>query len=82
MRAAGELRTALDQLAKEVREQRGLDFHVRLGINTGNVLVRDAGTLEEQLTGTAVNLAKRFEERPEPGRSSSARRRTGWWPTP
>ncbi|HEU4899209.1 MAG TPA: AAA family ATPase, partial [Actinomycetota bacterium] len=62
VRAAGELRTALDQLAKEVREQRGLDFHVRLGINTGNVLVSDAGTLEEQLTGTAVNLAKRFEE--------------------
>src|SRR5215204_7452327 len=62
VRAAGELRTILDELAKEVREQRGLEFHVRLGINTGNVLVRDAGTLEEELTGTAVNLAKRFEE--------------------
>jgi class 3 adenylate cyclase/tetratricopeptide (TPR) repeat protein len=62
VRAAAELREALDQLAKEVREQRGLEFHVRLGINTGNVLVRDAGTLEEELTGTAVNLAKRFEE--------------------
>jgi class 3 adenylate cyclase/tetratricopeptide (TPR) repeat protein len=62
VRAAGELRAALDELAKEVREQRGLEFHVRLGINTGNVLVRDAGTLEEELTGTAVNLAKRFEE--------------------
>jgi class 3 adenylate cyclase/tetratricopeptide (TPR) repeat protein len=62
VRAAGELRTALDELTKEVREQRGLEFHARLGINTGNVLVRDAGTLEEQLTGTAVNLAKRFEE--------------------
>ncbi|HJW35879.1 MAG TPA: AAA family ATPase, partial [Actinomycetes bacterium] len=62
VRAAGELRTALDELAKEVREQRGLEFHVRLGINTGNVLVRDAGSLEEELTGTPVNLAKRFEE--------------------
>jgi class 3 adenylate cyclase/tetratricopeptide (TPR) repeat protein len=62
VRAAAELREALDKLAKEVREQRGLEFHVRLGINTGNVLVRDAGTLEEELTGTAVNLAKRFEE--------------------
>jgi class 3 adenylate cyclase/tetratricopeptide (TPR) repeat protein len=67
VRAAGELRTALDQLAKEVREQRGLEFHVRLGINTGNVLVRGAGTLEEELTGTAVNLAKRFEEAAGPG---------------
>ena len=62
VRAAGELRTALDELAKEVREQRGLEFHVRLGVNTGNVLVRAAGTLEEELTGTPVNLAKRFEE--------------------
>jgi class 3 adenylate cyclase/tetratricopeptide (TPR) repeat protein len=62
VRAAGELRAALDELAKEVRTQRGLEFHVRLGINTGNVLVRDAGTLEEELTGTPVNLAKRFEE--------------------
>ena len=62
VRAAGELRTALDELAKEVREQRGLEFNVRLGVNTGNVLVRDAGTLEEELTGTPVNLAKRFEE--------------------
>jgi class 3 adenylate cyclase len=62
VRAAGELRVALDELAREVRQQRGLEFHVRLGINTGNVLVRDAGTLEEELTGTPVNLAKRFEE--------------------
>ncbi len=67
VRAAGELRTALDELAKEVREQRGLEFDVRLGINTGNVLVRDAGTLEEELTGTPVNLAKRFEELAGPG---------------
>jgi class 3 adenylate cyclase/tetratricopeptide (TPR) repeat protein len=62
VRSAGELRVALDELSKEVRQQRGLEFHVRLGINTGNVLVRDAGTLEEELTGTPVNLAKRFEE--------------------
>jgi class 3 adenylate cyclase len=62
VRAAGELRVALDELAKEVRQERGLEFNVRLGINTGNVLVRDAGTLEEELTGTPVNLAKRFEE--------------------
>jgi class 3 adenylate cyclase len=62
VRAAGELRSALDELAGEVRQKRGLEFSVRLGINTGNVLVRDAGTLEEELTGTPVNLAKRFEE--------------------
>ena len=62
VRAASELRGAIDGLAKDVRRQRDLEFHIRLGVNTGNVLVRDAGTLEEELTGTAVNLAKRFEE--------------------
>ena len=67
VRAAAELRGALDELAAEVRRQRGLEFHVRLGLNTGNVLVRDAGTLEEELTGTAVNLGKRFEEAAGPG---------------
>jgi class 3 adenylate cyclase/tetratricopeptide (TPR) repeat protein len=67
VRAARELRTALDRLAAEVREQRGLEFHVRVGINTGNVLVRNAGTLEEELTGTPVNLAKRLEEAADVG---------------
>jgi class 3 adenylate cyclase len=69
VRAAGELRTALDQLAKEVREQRGLEFHVRLGINTGNVLVRDAGTLEEELTGTRSTWPSGSRRRPGRARS-------------
>jgi class 3 adenylate cyclase/tetratricopeptide (TPR) repeat protein len=67
VRAAAELRDTLGELAAEVRRDRGLEFHVRLGVNTGNVLVRDAGSLEEELTGTAVNLAKRFEEAAGPG---------------
>jgi class 3 adenylate cyclase/tetratricopeptide (TPR) repeat protein len=62
VKAASELRGAIDELAKEVSRQRSLEFHIRIGVNTGNVLVRDAGTLEEELTGTPVNLAKRFEE--------------------
>jgi class 3 adenylate cyclase len=62
VKAASELREAIDELAREVRRQRDLEFHIRIGVNTGNVLVRDAGTLEEELTGTPVNLAKRFEE--------------------
>jgi predicted ATPase/class 3 adenylate cyclase len=62
VRAADELRAAVDELAGEVRQQANLVLRVRIGVNTGSVLVRDAGTLEEELTGTAVNLAKRFEE--------------------
>jgi class 3 adenylate cyclase/tetratricopeptide (TPR) repeat protein len=62
VKAAVELRKALDELAEEVRTRWGEEFHVRLGMNTGKVLVGDAGSLEEELTGTSVNLAKRFEE--------------------
>jgi predicted ATPase/class 3 adenylate cyclase len=62
VRAADELRVALGELAEEVRSDHGLELRVRTGINTGNVLVHDAGTIEEEITGDAVNLAKRFEE--------------------
>jgi class 3 adenylate cyclase/tetratricopeptide (TPR) repeat protein len=65
--AVSELRTALAALAEELRRERGLDFIVRLGINTGDVLVRDAATLDEELTGEAINLAKRLEEAAGPG---------------
>jgi class 3 adenylate cyclase/tetratricopeptide (TPR) repeat protein len=60
--AAGELRAAIGELSEELRRERGVDFEIRIGINTGNLLVNDAGTMEEDLTGDAVNLAKRFEE--------------------
>jgi class 3 adenylate cyclase/tetratricopeptide (TPR) repeat protein len=66
VRAAGELRAALRDLAAELLRDRGVELKVRLGINTGNVLVRDAGTLEEELIGDPVNLAKRFEEAARP----------------
>jgi class 3 adenylate cyclase/tetratricopeptide (TPR) repeat protein len=62
VRAAAELRIALAQLATELRREREIDLKVRLGVNTGTVLVRDAGTIEEEVVGDAVNLAKRFEE--------------------
>jgi predicted ATPase/class 3 adenylate cyclase len=67
VRAVTELRQALGELAEEVRQQYGVDFDIRVGVNTGNVLVRDAGTLEEELTGPPVNLAKRIEEAAGPG---------------
>jgi class 3 adenylate cyclase len=62
VRAASELRAAVGELSTELRRERGVDLEVRIGINTGNVLVNDAGTMEEDLTGDAVNLAKKFEE--------------------
>jgi class 3 adenylate cyclase len=62
VRAANELRAAIAQLHADLQHERGVALDVRLGINTGNVLVRGAGSLEEELTGAAVHLAKRLEE--------------------
>jgi MalT-like TPR region/Adenylate and Guanylate cyclase catalytic domain/zinc-ribbon domain len=83
VRAADELRAALGELAEEVRSQRGLEFHVRLDINTGNVLVRDAGTLDEELTGTSVNLgavAAGPGGAPQPGGARGGRAEWGGQP--
>jgi class 3 adenylate cyclase/tetratricopeptide (TPR) repeat protein len=62
VRAASELRAAIGELSEELRRERGVGLEIRIGINTGRLLVSDAGTMEEDLTGDAVNLAKRFEE--------------------
>jgi class 3 adenylate cyclase/tetratricopeptide (TPR) repeat protein len=65
--AASELRAAIGDLSEELRREWSVEFQIRLGINTGNVLVNDAGTMEEELIGGPVNLAKRFEEAAGPG---------------
>ncbi len=62
VRAACELRAAIREQSEELRRERGVGLEIRIGINTGRLLVNDAGTMEEDLTGDAVNLAKRFED--------------------
>ncbi|MGD2049047.1 MAG: adenylate/guanylate cyclase domain-containing protein, partial [Chloroflexota bacterium] len=55
---------------EEIREEYGLEFDVRVGINTGPVVVGDIGTdrtLEYTAMGDAINLAARMEETAEPG---------------
>ena len=62
VRAASEFRAALRELDAELQQERGLSLKVRLGVNTGTVLVRDAGAVEDEVTGEAVTVAKRFEQ--------------------
>ncbi len=55
---------------EQVRAERGLDLDVRVGINTGPVMVGQVGSdlrLEYTAMGDAVNVAARMEQTAEPG---------------
>jgi class 3 adenylate cyclase/tetratricopeptide (TPR) repeat protein len=55
----------IESFRKELQRNRGLNFNVRVGINTGLVVTGRIGTkLHEEYTalGDAVNLAERMEE--------------------
>jgi predicted ATPase/class 3 adenylate cyclase len=68
VRAASALRAAVAGISARLRGEHGVGLEVRIGINTGDVLVvHDADTYEEQLVGSAVHLTKRFEEAARPG---------------
>ena len=55
---------------EQVAAERGLDLNVRVGINTGPVVVGQVGSdlrLEYTAMGDAVNVAARMEQTAEPG---------------
>ncbi|MCP4167085.1 MAG: AAA family ATPase [Chloroflexi bacterium] len=55
---------------KEMRQRWGVDFDVRVGINTGLVVVGKVGTdnhVEYTALGDAINLAARMEQTAAPG---------------
>jgi class 3 adenylate cyclase/tetratricopeptide (TPR) repeat protein len=62
VRSANELRGAIADLSAELQREHGVELQVRMGINTGEVLVKGAGTLEEEITGDAVTVARRLEQ--------------------
>jgi class 3 adenylate cyclase len=63
-RAASELREELARLNGELLEEFGTELRVRIGVNTGEVVTNDRGTLA---TGDAVNVAARLEQKAQPG---------------
>src|SRR5919199_603762 len=63
-RAAVELRAALSRLNEELHAQFGTELQVRIGVNTGEVVTSEGGTLA---TGDAVNVAARLEQAARPG---------------
>jgi class 3 adenylate cyclase/tetratricopeptide (TPR) repeat protein len=63
-RAAQELREELALLNADFQREFGTQLQVRIGVNTGEVVTNDTGTLA---TGDAVNVAARLEQAARPG---------------
>jgi class 3 adenylate cyclase/tetratricopeptide (TPR) repeat protein len=63
-RAATELREELGGLNGELQREFGTELQVRMGINTGEVVTNEGGTLA---TGDAVNIAARLEQAAQAG---------------
>jgi class 3 adenylate cyclase/tetratricopeptide (TPR) repeat protein len=67
VRAAAELRDELGALNEELERERGVRIALRMGVNTGEVVVGDPDGREFFATGDAVNVAARLEQAAAPG---------------
>ncbi|MBI1802306.1 MAG: zinc-ribbon domain-containing protein, partial [Chloroflexi bacterium] len=70
VRAALEIIQSIRPYCQEVKRRWHLDFDVRVGINTGLVVVGAVGSdlrLEYTAMGDAINLASRMEQTAQPG---------------
>ncbi|HVE91884.1 MAG TPA: AAA family ATPase, partial [Actinomycetota bacterium] len=68
--AALHLAEALDRYARDLRRDKGLSFTVRMGVNSGEVVVGAIGDdlrLDYTAAGNTVILARRMEELADPG---------------
>jgi class 3 adenylate cyclase len=66
LRAALRMRRALDRLNRSLEDVHGIRLAMRIGVNTGEVVAHTAPRLGEgMVTGDAVNVAARLEQRAE-----------------
>jgi class 3 adenylate cyclase/tetratricopeptide (TPR) repeat protein len=69
-RAGLEILSGIQPFAEDIKEEFGIDFDLRVGINTGPVVVGEIGTdlaMEYTAMGDAANIAARMEQTAEPG---------------
>ena len=65
-----EILNSIAPYREEVKSKWGLEFNVRIGINTGLVVVGEVGSdlrVEYTALGDAINLAARMEQSAQPG---------------
>lgn len=70
IRAGLDIIEGMQPFREQVRQRYNLDFNVRIGINTGTVVVGEIGSdlaIEYTAMGDAVNLASRMEQTAQPG---------------
>jgi class 3 adenylate cyclase/tetratricopeptide (TPR) repeat protein len=67
VRAAWDMRAALERLNAELEAERRITLAVRTGVNTGEVVAGDPSGGEFYATGDAVNVAARLEQAAAPG---------------
>jgi class 3 adenylate cyclase/tetratricopeptide (TPR) repeat protein len=67
VRAAWEMREALESLNADLLRERGVTIATRTGVNTGEVVAGDPTADQTLVTGDAVNTAARLEQAAAPG---------------
>jgi class 3 adenylate cyclase len=67
VRAAVEMRAALEELNEQLERRWGVRLRVRTGVNTGEVIAGDPSAGHGFVTGDAVNVAARLEQAAGPG---------------
>jgi class 3 adenylate cyclase len=68
--AALDLQAALRQYAEEIRRDHGVDVQIRVGLNSGEVVVRAIGSdlrMDYSAVGQTTHLAARMEQLARPG---------------